>query len=279
MNHDDHMSKTNTALVVGLPRSGSSLVCTLLDQLDDAVTLQEPMDVGQFSTSNNGLDTLELINQFASSNRRSLMTAGTALSRQVGGQTVSNYAARSSWHGELRKSLSRVEAIRIDKQLAPDFLLLIKHNAAFAALLPVLIKHYPVYAVIRNPLSVLLSWQTVAMPVQKGHIPAAERLDATLADALKAEQDTLARQIIILEWFFQQFHQNLEDRHIIRYEEVIETQGRRLQAIHPSAGILDAPLTSKNDNPAYPDEPRERIRQRLLDSEGYQWSYYDKNSL
>jgi len=49
--------------------------------------------------------------------------------------------------------------IEVDKQLSPDFLLVMKHNSAFAGVLDRLVRRLPVYAVVRNPLSILSSWQ------------------------------------------------------------------------------------------------------------------------
>ena len=102
--------------------------------------------------------------------------------------------------------------IAIDKPLSARFTLLIKHNALFAALLPRLTETFSCLALVRNPLSVLASWQTVDLPVHRGRIPAGEELDGDLHWALEREPEVLRRQLIVLDWFFGQFHAHLEPR-------------------------------------------------------------------
>ena len=68
----------------------------------------------------------------------------------------------------LRRFRGEWGEIAIDKPLSARFTLLIKHNALFAALLPRLTESFPCLALVRNPLSVLASWQTVDLPVHPG---------------------------------------------------------------------------------------------------------------
>jgi hypothetical protein len=57
--------------------------------------------------------------------------------------------------------------------------LIIKQNALFTALIPVLAKEFQMVCIVRNPVDVLLFWLTVDLPVNRGHIPAGERFDAS----------------------------------------------------------------------------------------------------
>ena len=66
------------------------------------------------------------------------------------------------------------DGVSDDKELTEDFLLVVKHPAAFSAMLPTLSQHYPCFAAVRNPISVLGSWNSVAYPIHRGHIPAAD---------------------------------------------------------------------------------------------------------
>ena len=116
----------------------------------------------------------------------------------------------------------------IDKPLSPRFTLLVKHNALFAALLPRLADSFPVLALVRNPLSVLASWQTVNLPVNRGRLPAGEELDPDLHRALEDEPEVLRRQVIILDWFFARYHDHLAPADILRYEDLMESGGRTL---------------------------------------------------
>ena len=70
--------------------------------------------------------------------------------------------------------------ISIDKELARDFFLVVKQPALFSALLPVLAQRFPCYAIVRNPLSVLASWNSVDHKVRQGHSSGAELYDEVL---------------------------------------------------------------------------------------------------
>src|SRR5205823_4866217 len=148
----------------------------------------------------------------------------------------------------LRPALAARGEIRIDKDLDADFLLVIKHPAAFTALLETLLGRYACYAVMRNPLSVLVSWNTIAVPVQQGHAPAAEKLDGKLAQALAAIDDRVGRQLHLLSWFYEKYDRLLPRESILRYEDTVATRGKSLSAITPLAAGLDEALESKNAN-------------------------------
>ena len=102
----------------------------------------------------------------------------------IGGKVPDNPVANKYSDSGLRRRIVIRTEIAINKDLEPDFLLAVKHPAAFTALLDSLVERFPVYATIRNPLSVLSSWNSVALPVQTGHIPAAENLDHKLKQML-----------------------------------------------------------------------------------------------
>ena len=62
----------------------------------------------------------------------------------------------------------------IGKPLPTDFRLFIKHPAIFTALATRLLVRIPLYAVVRHPLAILASWNTVDMDARLGRWPVAE---------------------------------------------------------------------------------------------------------
>jgi len=265
----------NVVLLTGLPRSGSTLVCHLLSTLPGLVALHEPMKVGAWK----GLDrprVLSEIQAFILESRRTLLASGTAPSKQFEGVVPDNPIEERPLEAGLRKSVVSLGEIAVTKPLAPDFLLAIKHNAAFAALLENLVSHYRCYGIIRNPLALLASWQTVDIPIQQGRIPAAERLNPGLHAELDAIPDRLGRQFHILNWYFGQFEKFLPGADLLRYEELIASRGKSLQSVFDGAKTLDVALTSRNRNPLYCTKHYQEIGQRLLDSDGSYWRFYTK---
>lgn len=236
-------------ILTGVPRGGTTLCCHLLNQASDTVALFEPIPVDALPVGASAA--IAYLRDYFARTRARLLTDGTADSfRDADGRIPDNPArdrpgAPRGWQVEHG-------TVRFDQPLAPDFLLAIKHNASFAALLPALAEAFPVLAVVRHPLAVLASWNSLALPVSDGRAPAAERQDPALAAALAAAGDRPARQLVLLDWFFRRYRDALPDTRVLRYEDLVAGGGAPLYA---AAGVSPraptAPLTERNANPAY----------------------------
>jgi Sulfotransferase family len=185
-------------LITGMPRSGTTLVCSLLNKLPDVVALHEPMNVWEFANCRSGDEIGAMVETFCGESRKSLLEKGFAVSKHVGGKVRDNSTvvdragkrSRQTEHGR----------IEIDKPLSKEFTLAIKHPAAFTALIETLSKHFECFAIIRNPLATLASWNSLDwFPLKDGHLPVGEKLDVDLARDLAKIADGLDRQIHILE--------------------------------------------------------------------------------
>lgn len=266
-------------ILTGIPRSGTTLTCHLLNKLPQTVALHEPMKVDQFPRLESRDLICEEIKLFFRDSRESISTRREVLSKNVSGAVPDNPVGEGRTESGLRQSMSPLGMINVEKELDPDFLLVIKHPAAFTALLKDLVRFFPCYAVIRNPLSVLASWSSVAMPVQNGHAPAAEGLDAELRRALACLADKTERQLHLLSWFFEQYQRFIPASRILRYEELVGSGGASLQAITPSAQALREPLESRNVNPLYNQQLLQSLGERILATKGAYWQFYTKESV
>ena len=240
-----------TWLLSGVPRSGTSLCCRLAGNLPDTVALSEPIRRKAFGGMDTPHGACARIGDFAGQARARILAERRASSVQVDGRLDDNRSASRHTDAGLRKLRSEWGEIAIDKRLSADFALLIKHNALFAALLPRLTESFSCLALVRNPLSVLASWQTVDLPVHRGRIPAGEELDGDLHRALEREPEVLKRQLVVLDWFFGRFHAHLDPGNVIRYEDVVETGGVALFRRLGHAGARPVELTSRNDSTLY----------------------------
>ena len=217
-----------TWLLSGVPRSGTSLCCRLAGELPDTVALSEPIRRRAFGGMETPLGACVRIGEFAEQVRARILAERRAPSVQVEGHLDDNRRADRRTGEGLRRLRGEWGEVVIDKPLSPRFTLLVKHNALFAALLPRLADSFPVLALVRNPLSVLASWQTVNLPVNRGRLPAGEELDPDLHRALEDEPELLRRQVIVLDWFFARYHDHLAPADILRYEDLMESGGRTL---------------------------------------------------
>ena len=276
------MNDLHTVLLTGVPRSGTTLACHLLNKVPGTVALHEPMHVLGFAElRRQGGDAaiLDAIAGFAAAQRASLLEHGTARSKAVDGKVPDNPLARTPAADGLRGSVSGLTQVSFGKPRSSAFTLVIKHPAAFSALLPVLAPRFQAAAVVRNPLAILGSWTSVRLAVHDGHAPAAESLDADLREALAARAEPLERQLFLIGWFFERFARWLPRERIVRYEDVIATGGAALAAISPAAAGLAEPLRSSNRNQLYEREGMRLAGRRLLDSDGAYWRFYRREEV
>ncbi len=241
------MSLPETILLTGLPRAGTTLSCHILNNCPATLALHEPMKPGDFEPAA-GIDAaLSRIQQFAVVTRQQVLQEGKALSQQKDGAVPENPVAANAVGGGLRPMDVSLGLIDVSARALPaDFTLIIKHNALFTALLPELAASFPMYAIVRNPLAVLASWNLVDLPINKGHIPAAEQFDPALKSKLAATPDVLDRQLHILEWFCARYLQHLNGRWL-RYEDFVKEPRTLVGALGLSEPDAQVPMrASKN---------------------------------
>jgi len=267
-------------LITGTPRSGTTLLCSLLNKLPDTVALHEPMNVWEFPKCPDAAAIADVIERFCSDTRKSLLEKGIAVSKHVGGLIPDNVAADQVNRSGTRLRHTEHGPVRIEKPLSEDFALAIKHPVAFTALLETLVNRFECVAIIRNPLSMLASCNSLAwLNVRNGHAPIGEKLDAKLQQELAAESDVFERQIHILEWFYKRFRQFLPHNAILKYEDVIASGGQQLASFFPQATSLDEHLVSKNVNKFYDRPLMQELGEKLLRREGVIWDFYAKRDV
>jgi hypothetical protein len=261
-------------ILTGIARSGTTLTCALLNQLPKCVALHEPMNAGYMANQEFPSGYLNEIASFFSSQRASLLSNGSAISRARDGQVPTNSFEAASNTQKLRQSIVKNQIVNFSKCLPSDFLLVVKHPNFFTATLSVLKHSYPCYAIVRNPLAVLLSWQTIQAPFNKGRLPYGEAFDADLKISLSQESDRIQRQLIILKWYFTQYRLHLAQESVIRYEDIIATGGKVLAKIDKDAESLNEALFSKNISKAYDKGIVRELAERLLVDESIFSSFY-----
>lgn len=266
-------------ILTGIARSGTTLACTLLNRLPDTVALHEPMSPRILMGRSVPQGVNDAVSAFFAAQRRSLFDRREAASRTIEGRIPDDpYAADPGPNG-LRSSRVDERVVRFDKPLSTEFHLIIKHPSCFTALLGTLKQRFPCHAVIRNPLAILLSWQTTEANWNDGRQPAAEAFDEDLRRRLDAEPDRLGRQLVMLSWSFGQYARHLPTERVIRYEDLVATGGRALAGVAPAADGLSESLHSRNTNPLYGEIAIESLLERLLDFPGPQWDFYARDAV
>ena len=262
---------SQTWLLSGIPRSGTSLCCRLTGELPDTVALSEPIRPQAFAGVEKRAEACLRIEDFARGVRVRISLDKRAPSIQVDGRLDDDRVVSRERTEGLRRSQGGQGEIRVDKPLSSGFTLLIKHNALFAALLPDLASCAACLALVRNPLAVLASWQTVDLPVYRGRIPAGEQYDLKLHRVLENEHDVLRRQIVVLNWFFERYRAHLESSDILSYEDLVASGGRALFGRLGHADAAFVSLENRNGNGAYAGVEVDKLLSALV-IEGGPWT-------
>jgi hypothetical protein len=296
-----HWHMAANVLITGPPRAGTTLTTQLLGGLPDCVAQDEPMDIGLLvedveqvnrrtgsfwrsarSTPKRTVDrdrAADNVIRFCAQSRESVLRDGTVISKHVESGLIGSKVADEFDSNGKRTKLTRRGVIHIDKALSPEFTLFVKHPAAFTAILPELKARAPIFAIVRNPLAILASWNTVPFAVGKGHSALAERMNPDLEMELSRRADLFDRQIYLLDWFFDQFARHLGPSRTIRYEDIIASDGKALSVIHPAAADIQTSLNSRNQAKVYDMELMKDLGDRLLVADGSYWSFYHREDV
>lgn len=266
-------------ILAGIPRGGTSLACVLLNQLSNTIALNEPLELSQLVSKNEADKIVWLKNQFTKA-RYNLSINKTALSKGKGGRMVSNLFSDNPAEDGLRQNIATLQAISFPHfEDSRDFNLIIKHPNAFTVLLPLLRDHFECFAIVRNPLAVLLSWNSTRARWQEGFVPLAEKLDEPLHNQLISAKSAFDRQLFILARYFTIIQDALPLSQVLRYEDIIETGGSVLSAICPEAKKLACQLSNLNTNAAYDRAKVDLFTDELLHSSCNWAPFYSKKDI
>ena len=301
------VSRDRNIVLTGPGRSGTTLTCYLLNKLPNVVALSEAIAPNQYAKRMPDTEAVaDGIEEFYRDMRRSALLRGTVISKHVGGKVPDNTKGMKEG---VRQRIAEKGWIEVDKDLSPDFYLAIKQPGMFTALLPTLVKRFPCFAIVRNPLAIMLSTSTLQQP-EVGHTSSSQkvraimrnprgimrskigrkapvakvRYDPQLGERLEKHKqeegvDKIGQRLLRLNYSFERYQQFLPESHVLRYEDICSSRGKALQVIVPDAGSFDEPLEIKNLNPLYPREKVLSLGERLLESEGAYWNFYTRESV
>ncbi len=233
------------SLVTGVPRSGTTLACKLLNGVDNVIALHEPLDPQKLCASK-GSHVLSEVKTNIDHIYHSLLAGKDIEHGDSANLVLDNPVSQTMTPGShIRETSAKRGRLRITaiEQTTKVF---IKQNAMFAALAKELKTAYPLVAIVRNPIDVLTSWMTVNLPVNQGRIPGGERFSPPLKHTLDSINNTVARQVTIYHWFLSQYLNN--GLTVLKYEDIIATKGVALFDACQVAGIPDDTLLQRHAN-------------------------------
>lgn len=264
---------------MGIPRSGSTLSCNILNHYENTLALLEPMNVHNIK-GNNPLDACKYIHNFVFKSRYNVLYEHVAQTKHSNGMIPTNTVEIPS--SDLLRNMNVSDGlIQMKKHYDENFALIIKHNAFFLSIIKDLRNFYDCYAIVRNPLAVLCSWNSVNLPVNRGYIPAGQKFDLELDSILKNTSDILERQIIILNWFFEHIYCYINKDNIFMYENIVLNPDKIFQKLsfNSQLELTVNKLNNNNSSQHYKDVNIKILYERLMNQEGYMWKFYTKNDV
>ncbi len=210
-------------IITGVPRSGTTLAAAIIDQAPDALCLSEPdSHVDLMREAANPDDFVAgLCREFATV-RRTILAGGSVLDRRrADGAPVTNYFSDPLPDGRREAVFATRDVSR--SGLSADFVLGVKHNALYAAVLPEIVRsgRFRVVAIVRDPIAVLMSLRTLDLPISRGRLPAAERFWPAMAALGRADLDLTDKQLRICDLLLHRFGQLADRIAVIPYEVFI----------------------------------------------------------
>jgi hypothetical protein len=277
-------------VLTGPGRSGTTLVCHLLNKLPDTVALSEPIAPGKFAHLMPDTEAIcDEIERYYHKMRMRALRQGTVITKHVGGVVPEN---TKGMVGDVRYRIADKGKIGVGKELRPDFSLVIKQPGLFTALLPSLAKRFRCYAIVRNPLALMGSRRSLRRAAErKGRkrtrpsrmydeeLAQLELERQALARARAPVEQRIERQLRALDLRFERYLRELPADNILRYEDIVSSNGTALRVLVPAARGLNEPLENMNTNPYYDREYMLEVGERLLKSEGSYWRLYGRDEV
>jgi hypothetical protein len=256
-------------IITGVPRSGTTLAAAIVDRSCDAFCLFEPdSHVKLMQTAKDVDDFVARLRREFDATRQALLAGKGVPDRRAGdGAPVTDYFA-DAMPGRRREPAFTIRDVS-RPGLSPDFVLGAKHNALYAAVLPqiALTGRFRVVGLVRDPVAVLRSWQSLDLPISQGRLPAAERFWPEMAALTHSNMELHEKQIRIYDLLCRRFADLSRQIEVIHYEALVANPAQLLAAcgVRASASqstVAIRPLTAvKDERKAEDSACSARIRQ------------------
>ena len=93
------------------------------------------------------------------------------------------------------------------------------------------------------------------------------------------ERGSVEWKLEMMSWACERFASELPEQNVIRYEDIVDSGGRVLAVISPTAEQLDELLSSRNMSELYDRDTMLRLGERLLASDGAYWHFYSREEV
>ncbi len=209
-------------IVTGMPRGGTTLLGSMINRLENAYCLSEPMAIEDHLQQSASADEfLRRTRFYFSEQRERIITTGRCLNRvDKDGKPVTNYFKRTEEKSveHIFQEVEEVVCVRDE-----NFLLAVKHNAHFLSILPLIssASDFSVLAILRHPIPTILSWRSLNLPISRGRLPSGEKFWPELSELAQSDRDLLLKQVLIYELLASRLVEFRRHIHLLCYESLV----------------------------------------------------------
>lgn len=161
------------------------------------------------------------------------------------------------------RSKSYVIKDRLIKSATKDYSLIFKSPVIFTAVLPTIISRncFKVVSIIRNPVSTILSWNSVNFPISKARLPAGELYWPELGNIARLDCCVLDKQAMVWELFARRYIDYEKEIILLRYEDLVANPHSASDAIQIPFSKVE--MINMNSNSAYDTTKHFEIQEAL----------------
>lgn len=250
-------------LLTGIPRSGTTLLTALLDYPPSSVAIGEPQGMGSWQSgfAADHIGFVKKLKEYSLQIRERIYQKQSFKDRiAVDANPLTNYVDNTAGGRTKRYVIANRKVESVESR----FTLVLKAPVIFTAVLPAIVSDgsYKVIAIIRNPISTILSWNSVDFPISKGRLPAGEGYWADLYNVASADCSIIEKQARIWELFARRYSQYQNKIILLRYEDVVHN-------FEEVSSVIGIPLRrveveNMNTNPIYDYSLKEKIKDALI---------------
>lgn len=208
--------------VTGIPRGGTTLLGSLINSLENAYCLSEPMAVEeQLHLSATPQEFLDRTRTFFETQRKLILATGKAVNRiSKDGRPVTNYFRRVGNKSMMHEYVEAEESVAVRDE---KFILAVKHNAHFLSIMPILCnaQDISVIGIIRHPIPTILSWRSLNLPISNGRLPSGEKFWPELHEIASSDRDILLKQVMIYELIITRLLAHRQRIYLLCYESLV----------------------------------------------------------
>ena len=267
------MDKKNNLIITGLPRSGTSFLCSRINEVPNTAIINEPAEV---------------FRELKGGNKDGLARLFTQYRNDIGlGKPVYNKIKEGKFIEDTRLEDSRSLHTHIVDD--DNFMLGIKNTLVFLAMLSMLVQYKPrmkIIASIRHPYDCIGSWKGVSFPHLQNGKPdfltdyATGPFAVKLPKVLKEEEVDL--RLAMLWQLLAQTIMSLKDKiHVVRYEDIVMKPDKAYKDICKylqleASAVKEIPVSKPVKRRGSLSEPQMDIIANICNKTAMQFGYRTK---